>query len=219
MATDNIESGWGAASSSQQGNAGGTTTGTTAGPTTGTNAGSTTGATTGAENLGNTVNQAVDSAKQTASQLGDQVRQQLASRADEQRETAATGLTSLADAVRRMGEGLKNQDQTPVTQFASHYGESLAGQVDKAATYLRNRDAGAIMNDLESLARRRPAAFLSGAFILGLLGSRFLKSSRPAPDLMYGMPDPKRALPAPDYTAGGTRSWPTASPHSEVGGY
>lgn len=197
MATENFESGWGAASS--QGGASGTAT--------------------GPESLGNTVNQAVDSAKQTASQLGDQVRQQVASRADEQRESAATGLTSLADAVRRMGEGLKNQDQTPVVQFASHYGESLAGQVDKAATYLRNRDAGAIMSDLESLARRRPAAFLSGAFLLGLLGSRFLKSSRPAPDLMYGMPDPKRALPPADYSVRGTGSWPTAIPQSEVGRY
>lgn len=167
-----------------------------------------------ADAVGQAVSGAVDSAKQTAGQLGGQLRQQVTSRTDQQRESAASGLTSLADAVRRMGEGLKNQDQTPVTQIAAQYGESLAGQVERAANYLRERDTGAILNDLESLARRRPAAFLTGAFVLGVLGSRFLKSTRPAPSLSESMPDPRRALPAPapGYNVSGSGSWPSYIP-------
>jgi hypothetical protein len=82
---------------------------------------------------------------------------------------------------------------------------------------LRERDTRGIVSDLESLARRQPAAFLSSAFFIGLLASRFLKSSRPAPELMYGMPDPKRALPQPRYSVQGSGSWPSSIPQSGVG--
>ena len=196
MGTQNFETGWGA-----------------------TNAQENPSGTKLTDGVSGAVSDAVDSAKQTAGQVGEHLRQQVVAGADQQRETAAVGLASLADAVRRMGDGLKNQDQTPVTQVAAHYGESLAEQMERAATYLRQRDTGAIVADLESLARRHPATFLSGAFLLGLLGSRFLKSTRPAPELMYGMPDPKRALPAAGYSVQGSGSWPTSIPQSELGRY
>ncbi|MET0795363.1 MAG: hypothetical protein ABW061_27840 [Polyangiaceae bacterium] len=42
---------------------------------------------------------------------------------------------------------------------------------------------GDVLGDVGSFARREPAMLLRGAFVLGLLGGRFLKSShvRPAP--------------------------------------
>ena len=37
-----------------------------------------------------------------------------------------------------------------------------------------------LVNRTESWARQNPALFLGGAFVIGVLGARFLKSSRPA---------------------------------------
>jgi hypothetical protein len=47
------------------------------------------------------------------------------------------------------------------------------------AEYLREADGGRMARDLESLARRQPALVFGGAFALGLIAARFLKSSAP----------------------------------------
>jgi hypothetical protein len=46
------------------------------------------------------------------------------------------------------------------------------------SNYLQNTDVSEMVDRTEEFARRRPALFLGGAFALGLLGARFLKSSR-----------------------------------------
>jgi hypothetical protein len=142
-----------------------------------------------------TAGQMVDSAKNTAGQVVDKVKDQATSRADEQRQTVASGFEAVAHAFRGMGDGLRNQDQGPVAQYAAELGHAAAGQVDRLANYLRGRDVRQIVNDTEDLARRSPGMFLGGAFAIGFVASRFLKSSRPAPDLFANMPDPNRALP------------------------
>ena len=45
--------------------------------------------------------------------------------------------------------------------------------------YLRGKDFDRMVDDLEGFARRQPALFLGGAFMLGLLAARFLKSGNP----------------------------------------
>jgi hypothetical protein len=58
------------------------------------------------------------------------------------------------------------------------------------------------VDEVENFARRRPAMFLGGAFLLGLAATRFLKSSRQSHSSEFeharyaGEPDPSRALPA-----------------------
>ena len=42
---------------------------------------------------------------------------------------------------------------------------------------MREKDVQAIVRDVERYAREQPALFLGGAFVLGLLGARFLKST------------------------------------------
>jgi hypothetical protein len=44
---------------------------------------------------------------------------------------------------------------------------------------LRQKDVRELMSDVERFAQRQPTLFLGGAFALGLLGARFLKSSAP----------------------------------------
>ena len=142
-----------------------------------------------------TTSAAAGSAGQAAGGVVDSVRQQATTRLDQGKDTAATGLTSVADAVRRMGQGLREQDQGAITQYAAQYGDALAGQIERLSSYLQGRDVNRLVTEVEGVARRQPALFLGGAFLLGLAGARFIKSSRPAPDLAAMMPDPSRALP------------------------
>ena len=118
-----------------------------------------------------------DTAKRTLSDVTGQVGQKSLSIVDQQRETTVAGLTSVADAVRRMGEGLREQQNGPMAQYAARYGDTLAGQVERAASYLREHDARQVVTDIESFARRKPMWFIGGAFLLGIAGTRFLKSS------------------------------------------
>lgn len=151
--------------------------------------------TAGTGAAGNAVSDVVDSTKQAAGQMISQVRQNASARIDEHKQTAATGLASIAEAVRQAGQGLKGQEQGPLPQFAAEYGNALAGQVERLSGYLREHSVNELVADVETFARRQPAYFLAGAFLLGVASTRFLKSSRPAPRFLADLPNPNRALP------------------------
>ncbi len=142
-----------------------------------------------------TAKQAAGQAKDAASHAIDQAKEQATSRMDEQRQTAASGFQAVAQAFRTMGDDLRNRDQGPVAGYAAEIGQAMGGQVERLAKYLQQRDVRQLVTDAEDFARRSPAVFLGSAFVLGLAASRFLKSSRPAPDFLANMPDPNRALP------------------------
>jgi hypothetical protein len=123
-----------------------------------------------------TVGQVADQAQQAAGQVVGQAREQVSSRLTGQKDRAAEGLTSVAQALRQTGRQLRDQDQQAVTGYI----DSAASQVERISSYLRNNDLGQLVDDVERFARRQPALFLGGTFMLGVLGARFLKSSRPA---------------------------------------
>lgn len=158
-----------------------------------TNSSSTTSS--GTAGLADSAKQATGQAKEAASKMFDQAKDQAASRADQQRQTVASGFQTVAQAFRSMGDDLRSSEQSPVTQYASEIGHAMGGQVERLGNYLQGRDVRQILADTENFARRSPAVFLGGAFVLGLAASRFLKSSRPAPAFLANMPDPQRALP------------------------
>ncbi len=146
----------------------------------------------------------MQSAKEAAGHVVEQVKGQASSRVDQQRQTVASGFEAVARAFRSMGDDLRRQDQGPVSHYAAEFGHAVSGQVDRIAAYLRGRDINQLMNDAEDVARRSPAMFLGGAFAIGFLATRFLKSSRPMPDFLANMPDPNRALPPASSNTPGT---------------
>jgi uncharacterized protein YjbJ (UPF0337 family) len=123
-----------------------------------------------------TVGQVTEQAQQAAGQVVGQARQQVSTRLASQKDRAAEGLTSVAHALRQTGQQLRAQDQ----QAATGYIETAASQVERISNYLKQNDLGGLIDDVERFARRQPALFLGGTFVLGLLGARFLKSSRPS---------------------------------------
>lgn len=91
----------------------------------------------------------------------------------ESRRRAADQIGSLATAFHRTSEHLRSEQQTSVAGLA----DSLARRVDGVSAYLRDTEMGTMVDDLESLARRKPAAVLGVGLVLGIFGARFLKSS------------------------------------------
>lgn len=117
-----------------------------------------------------------DQTRQKASGLVGTVKQQAASRLDKQKEHAVDELTSVAGSVRQMGEQLKSPEHGAVAQYAAQYGDMAADQLQQVAGYLRQHDVKQLVREVEGFARREPVLFTGGAFLLGLIGARFLKS-------------------------------------------
>jgi hypothetical protein len=93
-----------------------------------------------------------------------------------QKNTAAQGLSAVSSAVTQVGDQLRNNDQTaPI----AHYVDMVGGQIQHAANYLEHHNVRQIIGHAQGFARREPALFLGGAFALGLLAARFIKSSPP----------------------------------------
>lgn len=94
------------------------------------------------------------------------------STADQQKERVSEGIRSMADALRRGGSELSEEH--------SQYGGFLNTVADRAegvSRYLDQRDVDSLTRDARRMAREHTPVFLSGAFTLGMLGARFLKSS------------------------------------------
>jgi hypothetical protein len=121
------------------------------------------------EQIRDVKNQVVDQAKTTFQQARDRAKTSLG----ESKGQIAEQVGSVAEALRRTTEHLRSENQTRFAGFT----DTLARQVDQVANYLREKDAAAMKNDLENLARRQPALVLGGALVLGLIGARFIKSS------------------------------------------
>ena len=143
----------------------------------------------GADNL-------LQQAKDTTSEVVDQVQPQAGSRIDRQTDEAAPEIEKVAGAVRQLGEGLGGQDQGPIAHYAAEYGRKAAEGLERFTNYLRENDTRALVTEIENFGRRQPALLLGGAFLLGLAGARFLKSSMPISEsntnLGRGLPPPPR---------------------------
>jgi len=105
--------------------------------------------------------------------MTEQAKQTATSQITMRKDQAAQGLSTVSSSMRQMGDNLRQNEQT---SGYAQYVDQAAEHVDRFAGYLQNRDPRQIMYDAENWARRNPALLLGGAFALGLLASRFLKS-------------------------------------------
>jgi hypothetical protein len=103
----------------------------------------------------------------------DRIKDQTAAQLNSQKNKATDGLGTVATAVRETTHNLRNQQH----DVAARYVEQAADQIERFSNRLREKDITELLGDAQRFARRRPALFVGAAFGLGLLGSRFLKSS------------------------------------------
>ncbi|MEJ7847549.1 MAG: hypothetical protein WKF92_05625 [Pyrinomonadaceae bacterium] len=127
----------------------------------------------------------LDLAKESGGQIADKAigtaKEKASSVVDEQKTNLAAGLGSIAGELRRTGENLRSSgDKNQFAGLGANYGEKIADKVDGLSKYLENADLRDLAGDLEKYARRNPAVFIGGAFLLGLAATRFIKSSSSA---------------------------------------
>jgi hypothetical protein len=113
--------------------------------------------------------------RDTAKQMGivDRVRESTTSQLSRQKERATNELGSVARAVRQSTQQLREQKHDLVAQYV----EKAADQLEQLSTRLREKKVDEFVADAQRFARQRPALFIGSAFALGVIGSRFFKSS------------------------------------------
>jgi hypothetical protein len=108
------------------------------------------------------------------------IQQKVTSRVDEQKNRAADGLGGIADAIRNAGNELRGENEA-----LAQYVDMASDQMKRFADQIRQRGVADMMDDVQMFARRRPALFIGGAFLVGLGLARFLKSSATIGDRDY----------------------------------
>jgi hypothetical protein len=137
------------------------------------------------------------------------IKQNVTSRVDEQKNRAADGLGGIANVIRNAGNELRTENEA-----LASYVDMASDQLRRFADQIREKGVADMLDDVHMFARRRPALFVGGAFLVGLGIARFLKSSaeRGDYDMNAGFSDvdPMTAQSVPSY---GT------APLNEAGGY
>ena len=113
----------------------------------------------------------------------EQVASTAINRVREVREQATSGITQQRDMVahriRRLGEVLHGGGEMLAEEDA-WVREALgyvSQRANRLADYVSEVTPGAVADDLQSFARRRPGVFFGGAFLIGLSLGRFAKST------------------------------------------
>lgn len=138
----------------------------------------------------------VGEAAQQARDLVGEARQQVREQAGTQKARAVEGLRSLGDELQQMsgqGYGLGGE----ITRQVAERAHGLADQLDR-------HEPAELLDQLRRYARRRPAAFLTGAAVLGVLAGRLtrnLASGNGSDSYRTSTYGPGYGAGAPDYTA------------------
>ena len=91
-----------------------------------------------------------------------------------QKENLASRFSEYANAMQSMSEKIRGEDDNILTGPAEKAAESL----NRISDYLRQKEPAELLEDLESLARRRPELVFGGLFVVGFAAARFFKASR-----------------------------------------
>lgn len=115
-------------------------------------------------------NVASEAAAQTRN-LVDQTRSELQDQASQQQQRLASGVRSLSDQLSSMAQ------QSEQSGPASDLVKQAATRASDFASWLEQRDPGALLDEIRSFARRRPGAFLAIAAGAGLAAGRLTRGT------------------------------------------
>jgi hypothetical protein len=140
--------------------------------------GMTTGTTGGGAATGTaTARSLYDQAKETAGQAYEVAAEKATTKLEEKKTDLSGGLATIAGSVRQVSENLRGPDvQDSISKFTADYSQLAARKIENIANYFERKNVREMYSDLENFARRNPTVFVGGAFAVGLLAARFLKS-------------------------------------------
>lgn len=147
--------------------------------------------------------QVVGTSRQQASQLAeelsghardllDEAKAQLQDQAETQIQRLAQGLHRLGDEAQALAEGRPQEART-----LRDYVDKTSVKLDEIAEGLESKGAEGLLEDLQTLARRRPGSFLLGAGVAGVVVGRLVRSAA------AGGHQPSTEEPSPASTAAG----------------
>lgn len=129
--------------------------------------------TTAADQTGDVARTAVAGARETAAGAAETAR----SRAREQLDRRSTGwgesVSGTAGDVRSVSDELRKQGKEGPAKAA----DKAAEQAERIGAYLQEKDADALLHDVEDFGRRRPWAVAGIGLLLGIAAARMLKAS------------------------------------------
>jgi len=101
-----------------------------------------------------------------------------------QRNAAASEIGGMAEALHQTAQQLNERQQSTTASYV----DRAAGALDRMVDTLREGDLRTLIDKTENFARRNPGVFFGGSVLVGLMLSRFLKSSaeRREPESAYG---------------------------------
>lgn len=105
--------------------------------------------------------------------IADQLRTKASGALSQQKSRATQELGSVVEAIRQTGRQL-GEGHSGVASYVNNAADSLQRWTET----LDRKDIGEIVEDVQRFGRRQPALFVGLSFGAGLLGARFLKSSR-----------------------------------------
>lgn len=108
-------------------------------------------------------------------EFSQKARQEFRQRADGYLKNIGTKLRELEQNASRAADDLGEGQPEPVARGARFTSEQLA----RLADYVEHRNSHEIADDVRSLVREHPAAFLGGLAVLGFAAGRFLRASEP----------------------------------------
>ncbi len=138
-----------------------------------------TAAQAGSQVASTAADQAKEVAHETQRQAKDLLKQgqsQLKSQAVAQQQKAAQGLSSLAGELRGLADGSSQGAPGPARDLL----QQASSYIDTFADRLQNREPAQLLDEVRSIARRRPGMFLLGAAAAGVLAGRLTSGVRAA---------------------------------------
>jgi hypothetical protein len=100
------------------------------------------------------------------------IREKATSGLSSQKDRAADGLGTVVEAVRQTGQQLR--DKSPAL---AGYADNAAATLERWASDFRAKDVTVMAEDVKRFARRRPAMFIGGAVVLGIVAARLVKGA------------------------------------------
>lgn len=114
--------------------------------------------------------------KLSVEQKASQATQRVAEKAQSSFENAKTSVTRQLSAAAQAIDSAADQIQQDHSGLSQRM-KQLVDKAENASQYLQDKSPKELKEDLEDFARAKPAWFLGGALLAGILAARFLKSS------------------------------------------
>lgn len=111
--------------------------------------------------------------RETAIDKAGQARDRVREGFGEGRQQVVNRIRGVGSALRSTSNSLRSSDDV-----VARYMETASRRIESAADYVSTAEVADLVREAERFARRQPAIFFGGAFLLGLAVGRFVKSSR-----------------------------------------